>query len=156
MNIDKEFLQEAINISIQSVDNGGGPFGAVVVKDGKIIGRGNNQVTLNNDPTAHAEVTAIRDACKTINDFSLKGCTIYASCEPCPMCIASIYWARIERVVFAATGEDAAHAGFDDNVIAKELCIPYEKRSMLIEHLECDGCTEVFSRWVGKLDKTLY
>ncbi|MCF6212345.1 MAG: nucleoside deaminase, partial [Gammaproteobacteria bacterium] len=111
---DRDFLQQAIDLANRSVDEGGGPFGAVIVRQGLVIGRGNNRVTLDNDPTAHAEMQAIRDACRKENNFSLSDSVLYASCEPCPMCMAAIYWARIERVVFAASGEDARRAGFDD------------------------------------------
>ena len=149
-NLDTEFLHEAVKLAIHSVEVGGGPFGAVVVKDNKIIGRGHNRVTLNNDPTAHAEVNAIRDACKNLEDFNLKDCTIYTSCEPCPMCISAIYWARINRVVYASTGQDAAKAGFDDTLIAREVCTPYEQRIMKIEHQVCDDYSKSFDLWREK------
>ncbi len=156
-NNDNLFITEAIQLAIQSVTKGGGPFGAVIVKNNKIIGRGNNQVTLNNDPSAHAEITAIRDACKNINDFNLTNTTLYASCEPCPMCMSAIYWARISRVVYAATGNDAAKAGFDDTFIAKEVCKPYSERSIPIEHYKkCDKHTQCFEDWENKENKTKY
>jgi len=136
---DRDFLRQAIDLANRSVDEGGGPFGAVIVRKGLVIGRGNNRVTLDNDPTAHAEVQAIRDACRKEKDFSLSGSVLYASCEPCPMCMAAIYWARIERVVFAASGEDASHAGFDDRWIARELCQPYAERSLPVEQCTCEG-----------------
>src|SRR6187402_191609 len=120
--MNKEFMLEAIELSFQGQRAGkGGPFGAVVVKDGKIIGRGFNQVTSNNDPTAHAEVVAIRDACKNLNDFQLAGCEIYTSCEPCPMCLGAIYWARPDKVYYANTRQDAADIDFDDSMIYEEL-----------------------------------
>ena len=138
------FLQQAIQLATQSVTEGGGPFGAVIVKDGNVIGHGHNQVTLINDPTAHAEVMAIRNACQNIQNFNLDGCTLYASCEPCPMCISSIYWAHIARVVYAATSDDAEQAGFDDSFIAGEICKPYKQRSIKIEQCNCKGKTQSF------------
>ena len=155
-NKDNFFITEAVHLAIQSVADGGGPFGAIVVKDNKIIGRGNNQVTLNNDPSAHAEITAIRDACKNINDFNLTDCTLFASCEPCPMCMSAIYWARINRVVYAATGKDAAKAGFDDTFIAEEVCKPYSERSISIERYKCAKHTQSFEDWEKKENKTRY
>jgi len=153
---DREFLQRAIELANHSVDAGGGPFGAVVVRDGEIVGRGHNRVTLDLDPTAHAEVLAIRDACRSLGDFSLQGGVLYASCEPCPMCMAAIYWARIDRVVFAASGEDAARAGFDDRLIAREICRPYGERSLPVERCDCEGHDSAFRRWMALADKTLY
>jgi guanine deaminase len=155
-NKDNLFLKEAVQLAIQSVADGGGPFGAVIVKDGNIIGRGNNQVTLNNDPTAHAEVTAIRDACKNISDFNLLNSTLYASCEPCPMCMSAIYWARIDRVVYAATSDDASKAGFDDSLIAKELCKPYNERILPVEQQQCDLHTQSFDDWKKNSSKIKY
>lgn len=153
---DHAFLRKTIEIATDSVAQGGGPFGAIIVKDNHIIGTGNNRVTLSNDPTAHAEIIAIREACKTLSDFTLQGCTLYTSCEPCPMCMSAIYWSRLERVVFAASEEDAAKAGFDDAYIAKELCLPYNSRSLKIEHLKCDNQNDCFIAWQNKQDKTEY
>ncbi|MDH5471900.1 MAG: nucleoside deaminase [Gammaproteobacteria bacterium] len=153
---DTSFLKQAVQLATRSVAQGGGPFGALIVKNNNIIGRGNNQVTINNDPTAHAEINAIRDACKNIKSFTLETCTLYTSCEPCPMCMSAIYWARINRVVFAATEQEAANAGFDDAIIARELCIPYEQRSILIEHLTCHEHDQCFIEWSNKPDKTEY
>ncbi|MDH5483718.1 MAG: nucleoside deaminase [Gammaproteobacteria bacterium] len=153
---DKNFLDRAIQLACQSIDNNGGPFGAVIVRDNKIIGEGHNQVTLINDPTAHAEIMAIRNACETIQNFDLSNCTIYSSCEPCPMCMSAIYWARINRVIYAASGEEAASAGFDDTMIAHEICIPYDQRSISIEcenSLKHERCFEL---WAQKTDKTEY
>ena len=150
------FLQQAVQLATQSVAKGGGPFGAVVVKDEEIIGRGYNQVTIINDPTAHAEVMAIRDACKNIIDFNLNECTLYASCEPCSMCISSIYWARIIRVVYAASAEDASQAGFDDTALASEICKSYTQRAMEIKQLDCQNKIQSFELWNLKDDKTLY
>lgn len=156
MDRDRQYLEQAIELACRSVASDGGPFGAVIVKDDQVIGRGHNQVTLNNDPSAHAEIVAIRDACKTLNNFELTGCTIYASCEPCPMCMSAIYWARIQRVVYAASGEDAAEAGFDDSVIAEEICKPYSERSITIEHCECQRQSLSFEHWQKKDDKIKY
>src|SRR6187549_461770 len=131
MRADSIFMQEAIRLAIEGVNAGrGGPFGAVVVKDGQIVGRGCNQVTSTNDPTAHAEVVAIRDACQKLGTFRLAGCEIYASCEPCPMCLATIYWSRIERFYYGCTAADAAAIGFSDDFIRQELGLPIEKRTV--------------------------
>ena len=153
---DTSFLQQAVDIAAQSVTQGGGPFGAIIVRNNEIIGRGNNQVTLINDPTAHAEIIAIRDACNKLKNFSLEDCTLYTSCEPCPMCMSAIYWARITRVVFASTEKDAEEAGFDDAFIARELCSPYEQRSIKIEHLNCHGHDKCFIEWNRKQNKIEY
>ncbi|MCW8853816.1 MAG: nucleoside deaminase [Gammaproteobacteria bacterium] len=153
---DTSFLQHAVDIATQSVTLGGGPFGAIIVRNNEIIGRGNNQVTLINDPTAHAEIMAIRDACNKLKNFSLEDCTLYTSCEPCPMCMSAIYWARINRVVFASTEKDAADAGFDDAFIARELCSPYEQRSIKVEHLSCHGHDKCFIEWNRKQNKIEY
>lgn len=127
--MDAIFLREAIALSRDMpAREGGGPFGAVVVRDGAVVGRGWNRVTVSNDPTAHAEVVAIRDACARLASFSLAGCEIYASCEPCPMCLAAIHWARLERITFAAGAADAAAVGFDDSVIAEQLVLPRGRR----------------------------
>ena len=153
---DNHWIQQALQIATQSVAQAGGPFGAVIVKDNNIIGRGHNQVTLNNDPTAHAEIVAIRQACNSIEDFNLEGCTLYSSCEPCPMCLSAIYWARISRVVYAASAEDAAQAGFDDTFIAREICLPHPDKSLPLEQCACDNRTQCFIDWKNKADKTLY
>lgn len=152
---DERFLTEAIALAESSVAEGGGPFGAVVVKAGEVIGRGSNRVTLNNDPTAHAEMEAIREACRQIGDFSLEGATLFASCEPCPMCLSAIYWARLERVVYAAVREDAAQAGFDDGVIARELQLPQAQRSLQMARLDVVSDSP-FVRWRQKADKVRY
>ena len=120
MNTHEEFMSEAVKAALKGMNNNeGGPFGCIVVKDGKIIGKGNNKVTSTNDPTAHAEVTAIRDACKNVGSFQLDGCIIYTSCEPCPMCLGAIYWARPDKVFYGSNQQDAANIGFDDEVIYK-------------------------------------
>ena len=137
-------------------NNEGGPFGCVVVKNGEIIGRGNNKVTSTNDPTAHAEVVAIRDACKTLNSFQLEGCEIYTSCEPCPMCLGAIYWARPDKVYYGSNHEDAAHIGFDDEFIYKEIPLPNAERSIPFLQLARDVALKVFQEWSVKDDKTEY
>lgn len=150
-------MREAVNAALKGMnDNEGGPFGCVVVKDGKIVGRGNNKVTSNNDPTAHAEVIAIRDACKNLNSFQLEGCEIYTSCEPCPMCFGAIYWARPDKVYYGSGQEDAAKIGFDDEFIYKEIELSYDKRSIPFEQLSRDIALEPFDKWREKDDKTKY
>jgi len=144
-----DFLSHAIELAIYSAQNDGGPFGAVVVKDGKVIGEGHNQVTENCDPSAHAEIMAIRAACKNINDYQLTDCVIYASCEPCPMCMSAIYWARIPKLVFAATAADAAKAGFDDQFIVDELGKKYSQRSITIEHSKHEKSNASFEQWLN-------
>jgi len=134
----------------------GGPFGAIVVKDSEIIGKGNNRVTSTNDPTAHAEVNAIRDACKNLGDFQLPGCTIYTSCEPCPMCLGAIYWARPDRIVFACTREDAAEIDFDDEYIYKEIGLKLEDRSILTDQVCRKEGLMVFKEWDGLEQKLEY
>lgn len=153
----EKFMKEAINVALNGMDqNEGGPFGCVIVKDGKIIGRGNNKVTSTNDPTAHAEVIAIREACKNLNSFQLEGCELYTSCEPCPMCLGAIYWARPEKVYFGSNHIDAANIGFDDEFIYKEIPLPYDKRSIPFEQLGRDIALEPFQKWMEKMDKTEY
>jgi tRNA(Arg) A34 adenosine deaminase TadA len=155
---DEHFLREAIALARTGMErNDGGPFGCVIVKDGEVIGRGNNRVTSTNDPTAHAEVVAIREACQALGDFQLTGCTLYTSCEPCPMCLGAIYWARPDRVVFAATRTDAADAGFDDQLIYDELPLPPEQRRIpTLPFLLRDEACAVFEAWKAKSDKTRY
>ncbi len=136
--------------------NEGGPFGAVVVKDGNIIGRGHNQVLLLNDPTAHAEIMAIRDACKTLTDFQLSDCEIYTSCEPCPMCLGAIYWARPKAVYFACTRKDAAAINFDDYFIYREVSLPIKKRSILFKSMLRTEALVLFKEWIEKEDKKSY
>jgi len=151
------FIRRAIELSRTNMQEGiGGPFGALIVKDGKIIGEGGNQVTSRKDPTAHAEVTAIRSACNKIDDFSLKGATIYTSCEPCPMCLSAIYWARIDKIFFANTRQDAAKIEFDDNFLYQEIGKPLSQRSIPIEQLLRDEAFAVFTEWTAKEDKITY
>lgn len=154
---DREFMRRAIELARTGMTaNAGGPFGAVIVRDGKIIGEGNNRVTSSNDPTAHAEIIAIRQACESLQDFQLDGCTIYTSCEPCPMCLGAIYWARPVRVLYACTREDAAKAGFDDAFIYAELEKPNEMREMTMISLMRDEALKVFRDWARKPDKIEY
>lgn len=154
--MEKEFMMRAIELAKQSIDNCGGPFGAVIVKDGKIIAETSNSVTKDNDPTAHAEVNCIRQACKKLNTFMLDGCEIYASSEPCPMCFGAIYWAHIDKIYYAGTREDAAYGGFDDDFIYREIAIPNEKRrTPSINILQPEG-RSVFDKWNAKNDKIEY
>jgi len=151
------FLREAIRLSKDKMEAGeGGPFGAVIVKDGKIIGRGWNRVTSSNDPTAHAEIMAIRDACTRLETFSLAGCEIYSSCEPCPMCLSAIYWARLDALYFAGSQTDAAAAGFDDALLYREVALDWNTRNLKSEqHLQSEA-QAVFKRWNNKTDRIDY
>ena len=152
-----DYMQMAIDMSRSGMQKGeGGPFGAIVVKDNLIIGKGNNQVILNNDPTAHAEVVAIRDACSRLGNFQLDGCIIYTSCEPCPMCLGAIYWARPDRFFYACTRSDAADIGFDDNFIYQELDLELSQRSIPASQVSQNEALEVFKEWKSKEIKTLY
>ncbi|MFF2654569.1 nucleoside deaminase [Streptomyces sp. NPDC058045] len=150
-------MEEAIRLATESVKNGGGPFGALIAKDGEIVALGNNQVTANLDPTAHAEVTAIRAACVKLDTFSLDGCTLITSCEPCPMCLASALWSRVDRLVFSADRDDAAVAGFDDrkfyDLFEKR---PQELWPMEVAHLDLPHRTQPFDTWVTKADRIAY
>lgn len=141
------FLQQTIRQATNSAQQKGGPFAAIIVQDGIIIGRGHNQVTQNCDPSAHAEIMAIRDACKTINNYQLNDCIIYASCEPCPMCMSAIYWARIPELYYAASSGDAAEAGFDDQFIYDELEKPYAERRIHIQQIEMPDAQSSFQAW---------
>jgi guanine deaminase len=154
---DEQFMKRAIELARSGMDGGkGGPFGCVVVKDGVIVGEGNNQVTSTNDPTAHAEVVAIRNACTSLNAFQLDGCSIYTSCEPCPMCLGAIYWARPEKVFFAGTREDAALVGFDDELIYNEIAMPNAERTRVMINLLRDEGIALFKAWAEKPDKIEY
>lgn len=150
-------MQMAVDLSRKGMQNGdGGPFGSIVVKGEEVVGRGWNQVLLLNDPTAHAEVVAIRDACKQLGTFQLHDCEIYTSCEPCPMCLGAIYWARPQRVYFANTKDDAAAIDFDDSFIYKEIAVPHsDKKIPFISFPDADAL-QVFREWKEKGDKTLY
>ncbi|WP_300669206.1 nucleoside deaminase [Soonwooa sp.] len=151
-----EFMRRAIACSCENVDHGGGPFGAVIVKDGKIIAEGSNKVTVDKDPTAHAEVVAIRNAAKQLDDFNLSGCEIYTSCEPCPMCLSAIYWARIDKIYYANTREDAKNIGFDDSLIYDEIPLALEDRKIPMHTMLRDEALETFTKWTDKVDKTEY
>ncbi len=152
-----QFMEEALRLAKENAAGGhGGPFGAVVVKDGKIIARGVNSVTPSCDPTAHAEIMAIREACRVLNSWQLTGCEIYASCEPCPMCLGAIYWARPERLFYAGTRADAAEAGFDDSFIYDEVPLPPAERSLPTEHLPHPDRLGPFQAWTDCADRADY
>jgi tRNA(Arg) A34 adenosine deaminase TadA len=152
-----QFMRRAIELAQDGVDTDqGGPFGCVIVKDGRVIGEGCNQVTSTNDPTAHAEIVAIRRACDTLNSFQLDGCFVYTSCEPCPMCLGAIYWARPSGIYFAGTRDDAAGAGFDDELFYAELDRSNEERQLPMVNLMRDEAQRVFQIWKEKPDKTEY
>ncbi|MBQ1731177.1 MAG: nucleoside deaminase [Bacteroidales bacterium] len=156
MENNEKFMRLAIKKSLESVDNGGGPFGAVVVKDGEVVAVASNSVTLDNDPTAHAEVNAIRMACKKLDTFDLSGCEIYASCEPCPMCLASIYWARIGKLYYANTKVDADKIGFSDSFIYEEFAKPESERSIKVVKMLRNEAIKAFENWEKKEDKIDY
>ncbi len=155
-NEDKGHMRLAIRLATESVHKGGGPFGAVIVKNGEIISASSNRVTLDNDPTAHAEVCAIRDACKKLNTFDLSGCTLYASCEPCPMCLASMYWAHIDHYFYANDKDDAKAIDFDDAFIYEEFAKAPENRTMPREQMLRDEAIVTFQEWAKKDDKIEY
>jgi len=152
----EDYLREAIRVAADSVETGGGPFGAVVVRDGEVIVRAANRVTRNNDPTAHAEVEAIREACRILGTFQLEGCEIYTSSEPCPMCLGAVYWARPKAVYYANAREVARAAGFDDHHIYEEFCMPVEERRYPIVQLEIEGADEPFRAWAARDDRVEY
>jgi len=149
-------MREAIALSVENVQNNGGPFGAVIVKNGEIIARGVNRVTANNDPTAHAEVSAIRAAAAKLGTFDLSGCEIFTSCEPCPMCLGAIYWAHLDKIYYGNTKTDAAKIGFDDSFIYEELEKTFDKRSIKTIQLLDNEAIEGFKAWEAKTDKTIY
>ena len=151
-----EFMKRAIELSIESVNKGGGPFGCVIVKDEKIVSEGSNKVTSSKDPTAHGEIVAIREACKKINNFSLSGFELYSSCEPCPMCLSAIYWARIDKVYFANTRQDAQKIDFDDSLIYSELQKNIDKRKIPMAQMMRDEALKAFELWDKKTDKVKY
>ena len=151
-----KFMSRAIELSIESVNNGTGPFGAVVVKNEKIIAEGSNKVTSTNDPTAHGEIVAIRNACKKLNNFSLNGCELYSSCEPCPLCLSAIYWARIDKIYYANTREDAQKIDFDDSLIYSELLKNVKKRKIPMVQMMRDEALRAFKLWDKKTDKVKY
>ena len=150
------FLKQAIDLAVENVRRDGGPFAALVVKDGIVISTGTNQVTRANDPTAHAEIVAIREACRVLGDFQLAGCDIYTSCEPCPMCLGAIYWARPARVFYAATHQDAAAAGFDDGFIYKEISVAPGERAIPMVRVADQHATRPFEEWAARAGKVAY
>ena len=151
-----EFMKKAIELSIESVNKGGGPFGCVIVKDEKIVSEGSNKVTSNNDPTAHGEIVAIREACKKINNFSLKGFELYSTCEPCPMCLSAIYWARIDKIYYANTRKDAQKIDFDDSLIYAEFEKNIDKRKIPMIQMMRNEALKAFELWDKKTDKVKY
>jgi tRNA(Arg) A34 adenosine deaminase TadA len=151
-----EMMRKAIRLSIKSIESGGGPFGAVIVKDGKEVASGTNQVSKKTDPTAHAEVTAIRNAAKKLHTFNLSGCEIYTSCEPCPMCLSAIYWAHIDKIYYGNTKKDAKKIGFDDSFIYHQLELPEEERSIPVVKMLRNEAVEAFEIWENKTDKIKY
>jgi guanine deaminase len=153
----EDFMREAIRLSVEGVRSGkGGPFGCVIVQDGQVVGRGHNQVTSTLDPTAHAEVVAIRDACRTLRTFQLPTCTLFTSCEPCPMCLSAVYWARIPTVFYGNTRRHAADIGFDDEFIYGQIPLPPEERQIAMRPLLAEEAREAFTEWAGKADKVRY
>lgn len=156
MDKDKEFLKRAIGIAKISINEGGGPFGALIVKNGTMISSSGNKVVKTNDPTAHAEVLAIREASRILGTFDLSDCILYTSCEPCPMCLGAIYWARIPVVVYASDRKDAAMAGFDDELIYREVSVKPSERKIKFRLVEDPGAAEVFRSWKTSVNKTTY
>ena len=154
--MNNKFMERAIELSIESVNNNGGPFSSVIIKEGKIIAEGSNKVTLTNDPTAHGEIVAIRQACKKLNDFNLKGCELYSTCEPCPMCLSAIYWAHIDKIYYANTRNDAQKIDFDDSLIYSELLTNVKKRKIPMVPMMRDEALKVFELWDKKTDKIKY
>ena len=154
--MNNEFMKRAIELSIESVKNGGGPFGAVIVKDDKIIAEGSNKVTSTNDPTAHGEIVAIRNACKKLIDFSLSGCEIYSICEMCPLCLAACYWSRIDKIYYANTREDARKIDFDDSFIYSEINKNINERKIPMTQMMRDEALKAFELWDKKTDKVKY
>ena len=150
------FMSRAIELSIESVKSGGGPFGSVIIKNNEIISEGMNRVTKNNDPTAHGEIVAIRNACKNLNDFSLKGCELYTSCEPCPMCLSAIYWSRIDKIYYANTRDDAKQIDFDDSLIYSELTKKIKERKIPTTQLMRDEALQGFKLWKNTENKVKY
>jgi len=150
------FMMRAIELSIESAKSKGGPFGCVIVKNNKIIAEGSNKVTTNNDPTAHGEIVAIRDACKKLRAFNLSGCDLYSSCEPCPMCLSAIYWSRIKNIYYANTRIDAKNIDFDDSFIYSEINKDLENRKIKMHQMHRDEALEAFKIWENKEDKTKY
>ena len=152
----EDFMRKAIELSIENVKNGGGPFGAVIVKGDEVIATGVNRVTANHDPTAHAEVSAIRAACEKLGTFDLEGCEIYTSCEPCPMCLGAIYWAHLDKIYYGNNKTDAARIGFDDSFIYDELALERKDRKKVMEEMLPEEAKAAFRAWEEKTDKTEY
>ena len=152
----EQLMRRAIALSIESVNSGGGPFGAVIARNGEIVAEGSNNVTLHHDPTAHAEVSAIRETCRKLETFDLSGCDIYTSCEPCPMCLGAIYWAHIDKIYYANDRRDAADIGFDDDFIYQEIALKPTERTKPSEILLREEAIEAFKQWEAKADKTEY
>lgn len=152
----EQLMRRAIALSIESVNSGGGPFGAVIARNGEIVAEGSNNVTSHHDPTAHAEVSAIREACRKLETFDLSGCDIYTSCEPCPMCLGAIYWAHIDKIYYANDRRDAADIGFDDDFIYQEIALKPTERTKPSEILLREEAIEAFRQWEAKADKTEY
>ena len=153
---DARFMQMAIDLSVENVENGGGPFGAVVVRDGQVIATGVNRVVNNNDPTAHAEVNAIRSACSKLQTYQLHGCTVYSSCEPCPMCLSALYWAGVKKIFYGNTKEDAAKIDFSDKFIYEEIDSSPSKRHLPGIHVDSSKTIKAFEKWASKEDKIKY
>jgi len=151
-----KFMTRAIELSIESVNSGGGPFGSIIVKNDKVIAEGSNKVTLNNDPTAHGEIVAIRKACKSLNNFNLSGCELYSTCEPCPMCLSAIYWAHIEKIYYANTRDDAQKIDFDDSLIYSELLKNVKIRKIPMVQMMREEALKAFELWNKKTDKVKY
>ena len=152
----EELMRMAINLANENIDCGGGPFGAVIARNGEVISTGVNRVTSENDPTAHAEVTAIRAASQKLKSFDLSGCEIYTSCEPCPMCLGAIYWAHLDKIYYGNTKADAAHIGFDDSFIYDEIDLTHDLRKLPSEHILGEEAIQNFKKWEGKTDKIEY
>tara|TARA_B100001750_G_scaffold201497_1_gene176262 strand:- start:129 stop:593 length:465 start_codon:yes stop_codon:yes gene_type:complete len=151
-----EFMKRAIELSIEGVNKGGGPFGCVIIKDNKIVAEGSNKVVPTKDPTAHGEIVAIREACKKLNNFNLKGCELYSTCEPCPMCLSAIYWARIDKIYYANTREDAKKIDFDDSLIYSEFIKSIDERKIPMVQIMRNEALKAFELWEKKTDKVKY
>ena len=149
-------MQRAIELSIESVNNGGGPFGSIIVMDNRIVAEGSNKVTSTNDPTAHGEIVAIRQACKNLNNFNLSGCELYSTCEPCPMCLSAIYWSRIDKIYYANTREDAEKIDFDDSFIYSEFQKKIDERKITMTQMMREEALKAFELWNKKIDKIKY
>ena len=154
--MNNEFMKRAIELSIESVNKGGGPFGCVIIRDKKIVSEGSNKVTSTNDPTAHGEIVAIREACKKLNTFNLEGCILYSSCEPCPMCLSAIYWSHIDKIFYANTREDAKEIDFDDSFIYTEINKNKNERKVMMIQMHREEALEAFKIWKEKEDKIKY